>query len=453
MDNQISMFSTPKGKTLVVKSNSLMEAKFHFKLWEMRIFEKMISLIKKGDKEFRSCKIYIKDLIDYFEGNSRNDYDLIRDAALSLGDKKLFVPYVTDRGAKRWAKISIFPTITIPDGETRGGENAYIELEFHNDLKPYLLDLKERFKAYDIRNIQSLRSIYSIRMFILLKQFENIGNRKIEVETLRELLGVGNDQYKLYADFKKRVILRPQKDLEQYCDICFDFEEQKRGRKVEAINFIIKQNKPLRSKSLPNKKSKKAKAPSLNAEQQAILEKTQPWGVTKETLIDFFKKCSIEHIQTCVEITESTKSVKNRGAYFIGLAQKDEVVNGKKATTTATKKQKAKKLKITQLEEEYKEELRKVKKEIFEEENEITLALLENSELMEQILELAKTSSLNRYDASVPFDVNYKNPLFKAFVTRKVKSIRPDDFNSLEAQLELKEKRLLEEYKKKQKEI
>ncbi|WP_197044003.1 replication initiation protein [Aureispira sp. CCB-QB1] len=455
MDNQISMFSTPNNKNLVVKSNSLMEAKFHFKLWEMRIFEKMISLIKKGDKEFRSCKIYIKDLINYFDGNSRNDYDLIRDAALSLGDKKLFVPYITEKGAKRWAKISIFPTVTIPDGETRGGENAYIELEFHNDLKPYLLDLKERFKAYDIRNIQSLRSIYSIRMFILLKQFETIGSRKINVETLRDLLEVEKKQYKLYADFKKRVILRPQKDLKKYCDICFDFEEIKNGRKVEVINFIIKKNTPLRAKPLLKQKpkEKEIKKNILNEEQKALFEKIKEWGITEDTFKDLISSRKIEHIETCIEVTEFTKNVKNKGAYFVGLVQKNEVVNSKKITEKATKNQKLKKEKTALLKEQYEEELKKIKKSIFEEENAITLSLLEDGELMEKILELAKTSSLSRYDVSLSFDMNYKKPLFKAFVSRKVKNIRPESFKSLEAKLEHEEQRLLKKYKKKQKDI
>lgn len=446
MDNQISMFSTSKGKTLVVKSNSLMEAKFHFKLWEMRIFEKMISLIKKGDREFRSCKIYIKDLIDYFEGNSRNDYGLIRDAALSLGDKKLFVPYVTNRGAKRWAKISIFPTITIPDGETRGGENAYIELEFHNDLKPYLLDLKERFKAYDIRNIQSLRSIYSIRMFILLKQFENIGNRRIGVETLRELLGVGSDQYKLYADFKKRVILRPQKDLQQYCDIYFDFEEEKRGRKVEVINFVIKKNTPLRAKVLTAKKRKKS---TLNDKQKALFDKIESWGITKETLLKVIKQRPIPHIETCIEITESTKNVKNKGAYFIGLVQKEDVVNSKKATKRETQSQKVKQKEQKALKQQFDNALKQIKQSAFEKESVIVLDLLRETELMNIIIEKAKTGNLNGYVPSITFEENYQKPLFRAFVNRKVKELHPNNFKALMDEIEQEEQALIKKYEQK----
>ena len=42
----------PSDPNLIVKSNTLMEGKFKFKLWEMRLFEMMISLIGREDTEF-----------------------------------------------------------------------------------------------------------------------------------------------------------------------------------------------------------------------------------------------------------------------------------------------------------------------------------------------------------------------------------------------------------------
>jgi plasmid replication initiation protein len=443
MEHQLSMFTTNK-KSLVVKSNSLMEAKFHFKLWEMRLFEKMISLIKKGDTEFRACKIYIIDLINYFEGNSRNDYELIREAALSLGDKKLFIPYQTAKGAKRWAKISIFPTVTIPDGEDRGGENAYIELEFHNDLKPHLLDLKERFKAYDIRNIQSLRSIYSIRMFILLKQFDNIGFRRIEIAVLRNLLGVEEQQYKLYADFKKRVILRPQKDLKKYCDICFDFKEEKVGRKVHSITFIIKSNKPVRSK-------KQLEAPVepkiLSQPQQETYELVKEWGITEETLLEILKERNLEHIHTCIEVTRDTKSAKNKGAYFMSLVKKDEVVNSKKATKKTKGTQKVKAQKQEQLKKQLEEKLSKLKREKYEKEAIIVKELLEDKELFALVEEQVGQAQFVYADSSLSFADNYtKKPLFRSFVDKYVKEHRLNYFEGLDAEFLKKEKVLREKY-------
>lgn len=459
MDNYLPMLPNDiTNKNLVVKSNSLMEAKFQFKLWEMRLFEKMISLIKKGDKDFRSCKIYMKDLITYFEGNSKNDYKLIEEAALSLGDKKLFIPYESKQGSKRWAKISIFPTITIPHAEDRGGENAYIELEFHHDLKSHLLDLKERFKAYDIRNIQPLRSIYSIRIFILLKQFEVIGFRRMEVQTLKELLGVDNEQYKLYADFKKRVLLRPQKDLEEHCDIRFDFVEEKVGKKVQSIYFTIKPNEPerlkKRKKIVAQAKEKQVviesieEKPKLTESQLKIYIAVKEWGITEETLLEYFEKRSEEHIRACIEETKNATNVKNEAKYFISLVQKEQLVSSHKLAQNkkATKRQQAEERELLKI--QFENELRQLKDEKFKKEQEVVEKLIKNEELEKQVKEQVSSNSFAQYDKALSFAENLDSKRsVKMAVHTTVTKLKEEYFKPIHVEFEQREKELKNKYR------
>jgi plasmid replication initiation protein len=439
MDENYIMLSTDNNKTLVVKSNSLMEAKFHFKLWEMRIFEKMISLIKKGDKEFRACKIYMKDLIEYFEGNSGNYYDLIKDAALSLGDKKLFIPYESSKGAKRWAKISIFPTVTIPDESSRDGENAYIELEFHNDLKPHLLDLKSRFKAYDIRNIQPLKSVYSIRIFILLKQFDVIGSRNIELEALKELLGIEKDQYPLYADFKKRVLLKPQQDLKDYCDICFDFVENKKGRKVHSIKFIIKRNEPLRTIPSDNRNEgeeniiviEEANKSELYESQEALYSIVSEWGIGLDVFLQYLS------------------SANNKAAYFLTLVQKSEVKNGKKVTKKAKVEKKSIITKQENQQKQQEEALKKLKSEKYEKEQNIIKKLFQDKELLEAAQDITLKKRGNSFDMNLSIEENYaQKRVFKIFLDNAIMELKSALFEAVAVEFEAKEKELIEKYKK-----
>ena len=106
---------------------------------------------------------------------------------------------------------NIFPTVKSLDAK-KGRKEAYIELKFNDDLKPMLLELKKLFNKYDIKNIIPLRSVFSFRIFELLKQYESIGHREIRLEHLKEMLGIEN-KYSLYANFKRKVILQAQKDL------------------------------------------------------------------------------------------------------------------------------------------------------------------------------------------------------------------------------------------------
>lgn len=50
-------------------------------------------------------------------------------------------------------------------------------------------------------------------------------------------------KYKKYNDFKRKVLLQAQKEINDKSDMYFDIEEETSSRKVKGIKFIIK-NKP-----------------------------------------------------------------------------------------------------------------------------------------------------------------------------------------------------------------
>jgi hypothetical protein len=86
-----------------------------------------------------------------------------------------------------------------------------------------------------------------------LKQYEKIGNRTFDMHNLRALLGIEETQYRLYADFKKRVILAAQEELSEKSDISFSFEEVKVGHAIGKIKFniIIRPPEPIIPDVLP----------------------------------------------------------------------------------------------------------------------------------------------------------------------------------------------------------
>jgi plasmid replication initiation protein len=121
---------------------------------------------------------------------------------------------------------------------TYSADKKKILLCFDPRIKPYLLELKREYTIYYLENVLGLKSIYSIRLYELLKQYESIGVRTFDVEQLRFILKIENE-YKLYADFKRNVILSSQKELMEKTDIYFDFAEQKSGNKVQKLVFSI----------------------------------------------------------------------------------------------------------------------------------------------------------------------------------------------------------------------
>lgn len=105
-------------------------------------------------------------------------------------------------------------------------------------LKPLFVELVECFTKYDLENIKPIRSERAIRLFELLKQFEGLGKREMTIESLRKWMRIEN-KYQTWKSLKKDLLEPVQKIIDKNCDISFEFEPVKRGRKHHSIIFTI----------------------------------------------------------------------------------------------------------------------------------------------------------------------------------------------------------------------
>lgn len=230
------------GKELIVKDNKLIEAKYSLSTLQQKVLLQAISRIEPSNTKH----IYKFSIMDFAEAvdlkGSTTIYKQMATICDQLTDLRKFHIKKEDGGIAyiNWVASAEY----IP-------KEAVVEVEFSQKLMPYLIELKEQFTTYYLANIMTLKSAYSIRIFELLKQYEKLGKRKIELENLRQLVGtteinqngeIMKEDYPLYGHFKSRVILPAQKELKQKTDIYFNFKEIKQGRKVVAIEFEILEN-------------------------------------------------------------------------------------------------------------------------------------------------------------------------------------------------------------------
>ena len=120
-------------------------------------------------------------------------------------------------------------------------DDNYIEVAFYENIKPFYLKLRKLFELGNATELLNLNSKNSIKMYEILKPAKTNKIYNIKIERLKELLHL-NNEYKLYADFKRKVLLYTQQMLKQKTDIYFEFEEIKIGKKVDSLNIIIFEN-------------------------------------------------------------------------------------------------------------------------------------------------------------------------------------------------------------------
>lgn len=211
----------------ITKSNSFIEARYKLSLAEQRLVLSVISQIEPEDEEFNTYSINVSDFVELAGVRNKNAYGQMKKITDSLQTKLIIINKGDSELRATW-----FSTAEYFKGK------GYVEVEISPKLKPYLLKLKERFTTYKLKTVMQLKSIYSIRIYELLKQYEKIGKRVFVVDELKEKLGVER-KYKLYGDFKKKILQVAEKELAEKTDIYFSFKEIKEGRKVTFIEFSI----------------------------------------------------------------------------------------------------------------------------------------------------------------------------------------------------------------------
>jgi len=216
----------------ITKANALIEARYRLTIREQRLILMCISMLSPEDEEFPTVRFKVKDIVEVLELNTEAYYHELKTILKRLLSRVLEIPR-EDGGyiLLHWVESAEY----IP----KSGE---IELRIHPKLKPYLLKLKEKFTTYYLKAVIGLRSSYSVRLYELLKQYQNIGRRRFSIEELKSLLKIESGEYRRYNHFKERVILQAQRELKEKTDIYFDFREIKRGRKVVEIEFTILEN-------------------------------------------------------------------------------------------------------------------------------------------------------------------------------------------------------------------
>jgi plasmid replication initiation protein len=187
-----------------------------------------------------------------------------------------------------------------------------INVKFTDDIMPYLIQVKERFMLYNLKEISNFGSIYTTRLYELLQEFKETGWMIKSIDQLKEAFAVGS-KYKMYAHLKSKTFAPACEEINRNYKINLRFEEIKDGRKVSAIKFIFKpiailevaneatgKTRKLYTKheiTITKQKkqlSKKAKEPILIEDQKAVLvsqpEKPQNSRGFFSSILNIFRK-------------------------------------------------------------------------------------------------------------------------------------------------------------------
>jgi plasmid replication initiation protein len=310
--------SANKSVQIVKKDNRLIEAKYKLSIHQQRVLFTLLEKIHSSDDDFMHYDIDIGDIAEKFGlENGKALYAQMQEAISDLVTKKITIQEGSQTVVMAWLSYARY---------TKG--QGIVEISFHKDLKPYLLQLKNHFTQYQLSAVARFKSSYSIRFYELLKMNEYLGKggqfyRKFTIKELREYMQLDDGLYENFKDLRIRVIEPAYKEINEFSDIhIVDIEYLKKGRAVSDIRITAEpKNQMMIDVTEDAEETTEVKEDKTEA-LQALIE----FGISEETANKWLDKFDTARVMRNIAYTRARQQeggVNSPILYFSKAVQDD----------------------------------------------------------------------------------------------------------------------------------
>ena len=238
IDGQLSFDFCLDTRNYVVQANNLIGGKQALKLNSAKLIRSAIMQVVRDDEELKPYIITIKELADLLGVPASNIYRDIE----SITDDIISNPvYVREEKRGKTIRFIKIPWVTRCEYKADVG----VALKLNEELKPFLINLKEHYTQYTLQEILAMKSVYAIRIFEMLQSKvmsktlpKNGIDIEISVQEIRECCDC-EDKYPAFGNFKSKVIDQAVKEINRVTVFNVEYSYIKKGRSVVAIVFHI----------------------------------------------------------------------------------------------------------------------------------------------------------------------------------------------------------------------
>ena len=282
---------------VVRKANELVSAKYKQSLLSNQLSSICLSRVQEQNGEFIATvtSSELKELFSLKDNNTKI-YHRLLDASKEMVGSTL----VAENDKGEFEVISVITKANYKDG--------IFSVRFNKDLNAYFYQLKGRYTTYALSNILNFKCPYSMRTYEVLKKdafritkdnpvakvtyslseykctigVVNLDSEKVKKELHNKVIDwdkvvdlASEKSFNKWDDFRRRVLDKTQKEINEQCDIRFDYKPVKAGKgaKVVKIEFFISKNDAERVKK--NSKTRK-EVEKLNRKYESTPFKPSP---------------------------------------------------------------------------------------------------------------------------------------------------------------------------------
>ena len=288
-------------------------------------------------------RVSVAELAAKLGFNSKNE-NYLKEILEALVDCKVKWNLLDKNKEEEWGVAVLLASTDIKDGICTYGFAPHLRLKLHNPriYAKLNLRLQNRFKSQ-----------YALVLWELCFDYFDTDRDQgetpfISIETFKELLGLGKDDYPIFSEFNRSVIKPAIKEINALTNYHVEVEQKRIGRRIAELKFRITKVKqiPIQESLFPDIENLQPVALELvQAEidrKVALNIADHEWDFinpqklpTPGTYPDF-----LAYIAEKIEISLHAADVKNRGGFIVDAirenyqdpaVQKDREVRAEKA--------------------------------------------------------------------------------------------------------------------------
>ena len=176
------------------------------------------------------------------------------------------------------------------------------------------------------------QSSYGLALYENCNRYQDIGQTPIfGLDKFRKLMGVEEEKYKIFRDFKSRVLDKAVDEVNKYSTLSVEPVVKKQNRQVVAIQFLI------------SRESRQNVVKDIIKEETTELsdQLKNQYGLSQKQIEDLLKNHDKNYVVEKIKIIESSSSyrtgkIKNLGKYLLCALEEDY----QPVKTSGVKKQK-----------------------------------------------------------------------------------------------------------------
>lgn len=198
-------------------------------------FEKEFQEIAKVGKAsiFKENVIQFKIPLKEF-GVTPNNYEVLKASLKSMQNIPVELDIIDEITNKSYTKITSLFEVIIENPQPYYDEKKgrvvtprvnHVFIHMKQSVALSLLNLEKGFTKFVKEIVMKQSSKYTIRIYMLISALKKKGGFSIKYRKLCRMLGIEDEQYKIYSDFHKRVIRPAYIALHEKADVWFELSE------------------------------------------------------------------------------------------------------------------------------------------------------------------------------------------------------------------------------------